>query len=357
MKKTPPYQQNTLPAQQNFIDWMKAVGMLVIVYGHIVGSPNMYTQPIYPKQLGVAFFVFATAWSLANDPRPRFRILYNRLFPVYFWGIGLALFLSVLFLFVKNTANLSNYLPFFFGINVAFNYFPANPTTWYIGSYLHLLLFWAFFLRGKVIKIQHVIIMLVCEIALRSLLLTSGKEMIAYMLLPNWGTVFLLGLMAAGKRDVCTTTPIYFLIPLWLVIFALWAFVTSSLNFDVSFPFRHITSSISFPVVVQSILITLVYSLHTLLFFTIARHLPRLSLVNFFSRNTLIIFIAHMPVIYGGSAFIYSLFESTIVKKIILIVMVYVGLAVISEIISKVINIKDIKEQLWHVAANKLSIS
>ena len=350
-------QHVTSPVRQNFIDWMKAVGMLVIVYGHIVGSPNHFTQPIYPKQLGVAFFVFVTAWSLANDPRPRFRVLYNRLFPLYFWGISLALFLSVLFLFVKNTANLSNYLPFFLGINVAFNYFPANPTTWYIGTYLHLLIFWLFFLRGKVVGIQHILIMLVCEISIRSILLATDKEMIAYMLLPNWGTIFLLGVMAANKRDVTNAFPLFYLMPLWLIIFALWAFVTSPFNFDVSFPFRAITSSVPFSTVVESVLVTLVYSLHTLLFFSIARRLPRLSLVQFFSRNTLIIFIAHMPVIYGGSSFVYSLFDEIIVKKTILIFFVYVGIAVVSEIIMKILNINALKERIWNGIVSKLQFN
>lgn len=349
----PQEQHDTPPEQQHFIDWMKAVGMFFIVYGHIVGSPNQFTPPIYPKQLGVAFFIFVTAWSLANDPRPRLRVLYNRLFPVYFFGIGCALFLSVLFLVVKNSANLSNYLPFFLGSNVFFNNFPANPTTWYIGTYLHLLLFWAFFLRGKNIGIRLLIILLFCEICIRSLIVASGKEYVAYMLLPNWGTVFLLGWLSAGKRDSAKTSPLCFLIPLWLVTFALSAYVTNFLGFDASFPFRKITADFPFSTVAQSVLISLVYSAHTLLFFAIARHLPPLPLVTFFSRNTLIIFIAHMPAIYGGSPFIYSLFESTFLKKTILILLVYVGLAVVSEVIGKLINVKDLKEQVWNSIGNR----
>jgi hypothetical protein len=346
-------QQQPPPAHQNFIDWMKATGMLFIVFGHVVGAPfNQLTQPIYPKQLGVAFFVFVVAWSLANDSRPRLRLLYNRLFPVYFFGIGFAVFLSCLFLFLKNDTNPSNYLPFFLGANVFFNHFPANPTTWYIGTYLHLLLFWFFFLYGKTIKKRHVFFMLLCEICLRSLLLASGKSFVAYMLLPNWGTIFLLGFLLAKKRDISTPAHRYPYIGLWLTVFALWAAATNSIDFDTSFPFRkllHPFDSFAFSSLAQSILVTLVYCIHTILFFAIARRLPRLPVISFFSRNTLIIFIAHMPVIYGTSSYIYSLFEPVWLKKTVLILLLYVGLAIVSEIISKMLDVKKFREKTWQI--------
>ena len=109
-------QTNKTPSRQSFIDWMKAVGMFLIVFGHVVGPPfNQFTQPIYPKQLGVAFFLFITAWSLANESRSGYRVLFNRIFPLYFLGICFALFLSVVLIFVKNDTNPSNYLPFYSG--------------------------------------------------------------------------------------------------------------------------------------------------------------------------------------------------------------------------------------------------
>lgn len=340
---------------------MKAGGMFLIVFGHVVGDPfNQFTQPIYPKQLGVAFFVFVAAWSLANDPRPRLQVLYNRLFPVYFFGIGFAVLLSCLFLFLKNDTNPSNYLPFFFGANVFFNYFPANPTTWYIGTYLHLLLFWFFFLHGKTIKTRHILYMLLCEICIRSIFLASGKIFVAYMLLPNWGTIFLLGFLFANKNDKSTSSSLYPLMGLWLTVFILWALLTNSIVFNTSFPFRNMLNpfnSLAFSSLAQSILVTFVYCMHTVLFFEIARRLPRLPLISFFSRNTLIIFIAHMPVIYGTSSFIYSLFEPVWLKKTILILLLYVGLATVSEMISKVLDVKKLREKTWYIITPKLGIT
>ena len=78
---------------QDFIDLMKAVGMFLIIYGHIVGDPfnlyNLLAQPVHTKQLGVAFFVFLTGWGLANNTKQPLRTIFNRIFPFYFYGPGI----------------------------------------------------------------------------------------------------------------------------------------------------------------------------------------------------------------------------------------------------------------------------
>ena len=349
-------QTNKPSSHQNFIDWMKAVGMFFIVFGHLVGPPfNQFTQPVYPKQLGVSFFVFITAWGLANETRPRLRVLFNRLFPVYLFGLGIALVLSVIFLFTKNSANLSNYLPFFLGVNALFNNFPANPTTWYIGTYLHLLLFWCFFLRGKTITRVHLLFALVCEILFRSLILASGRGFIAYMLLPNWITVFLLGMYLAKKQDANDNSKLFFLVPIWLGFFALSALIGNIIGFDTSFPFRNMAADFSFSAITRSIIISLIYCTHTLLFFAIARRLPPLRIVSFFARNTLIIFILHMPLIFGCSTYVYSFFQSTFYKKLTWILILYIGLAMLSEAFHKSLNITALREKFWVILDAKLS--
>ena len=40
--------------------------MTVIVYGHVSRAVAV-TAPIYPKQLGVAFFLFASGFTLARE--------------------------------------------------------------------------------------------------------------------------------------------------------------------------------------------------------------------------------------------------------------------------------------------------
>ena len=112
--------------RQSFVDWMKALGMLLIVAGHIVGDPyniyNSVSQPVYTKQLGVAFFIFITGWGLANETRDGLRVVFNRIFPVYLIGFVFAVLLSLIFFVIGHDINESNYLPFIGGINVILNY-------------------------------------------------------------------------------------------------------------------------------------------------------------------------------------------------------------------------------------------
>src|SRR5262245_9230597 len=96
----------------DFIDWMKALGMLLIVYGHIAGDSIVHlTPPIYPKQLGVAFFIFIIGWGLARESRHRLQVVYNRLFPVFVLGLSFAVVVSAVAFTMERGLNKSNYLP------------------------------------------------------------------------------------------------------------------------------------------------------------------------------------------------------------------------------------------------------
>ena len=79
-----------------FVDWMKALGMSVIVYGHVAHATTVpLTPPIYLKQFGVAFFLFATGFTLARERRSAGETVFNRLFQVYLFGLSLALLLTI----------------------------------------------------------------------------------------------------------------------------------------------------------------------------------------------------------------------------------------------------------------------
>ena len=126
-----------------FIDWMKALGMLLIVYGHSrAGTNYLQIPPFYEKQLGVVCFVFIAGFSLAREKRSAAEAVFCRLFPVYVWGLIVAIACSVFVGLRFGDVNESNYLPFIFGANILTNDFPANSTTWYIGTYIHVILFW-----------------------------------------------------------------------------------------------------------------------------------------------------------------------------------------------------------------------
>src|SRR4051812_30253172 len=111
-----------------FIDWMKCFGMTLIVLGHVAGAYiNHLTPPFYPKQLGVAFFLFVAAFSVARDRRPWSEVLFRRLFEVCLFGLAFALLMSAIVFARQADLNESNYLPFLLGANVLLDNFPANP--------------------------------------------------------------------------------------------------------------------------------------------------------------------------------------------------------------------------------------
>lgn len=331
---------------------MKALGMLLIVTGHLIGDPfnifNSVSQPIYTKQLGVAFFVFITGWSLANEKRQGFKVVYNRVFPVYFYGFLFALLLSSIFFMLGRDINESNYLPFILGANVLMNDFPANPTTWYIGTYLHLIILWFFFIRGKEITKHHILAAFVVENITRCILLAMNKNMIAYMLLPNWLTVFMLGMYLRNMRDAEWNPKVLFLLAGWAAILVLWSSPYNVLVFDKAFPFRNLEFEAAWRLPVQSLLISTLYVISTVIVFEFVRRLPKLRIISFFARNTLLIFIVHMPVIYAFSADIYALFDSIVIRKLVLLLLLYVGIAFISEQIQKAIDIKKVGNKIWN---------
>jgi len=332
---------------------MKALGMLLIVTGHVYGDPfhifNSVSQPIYTKQLGVAFFVFITGGSLANDTRGGFRVVFNRIFPVYFYGILFALLLSSIYFIVGHDINESNYLPFFAGINVFFNNFPANPTTWYIGTYLHLLLFWFFFLKGKEIAKKEIVIAFVFENIVRSTLLYCDQNMVAYMLLPNWLVVFLCGRYFYKKCDSKWSPKTSLLVIGWVLLLVFWSSSFNTLSFGKSFPFRELFFDTIWELPLRSLFISTVYLMSTLMVFEIARCLPLFRVVSFFARNTLIIFIVHMPIIYSISHYVYGLSDIIWLRKMVLILILYIGIAIASELIQKFVNLKFLRDESWCV--------
>jgi hypothetical protein len=337
------------PGHQQFIDWMKAAGMFIIVFGHVVGEPfNQFTVPVYPKQLGVAFFIFIMGWSLANERRPALKATFYRLFPVYLWGVSAAVILSGIMLVVKNDLNLSNYMPFVLGVNVFFDFFPANPTTWYIGTYIQIVLLWLVVFRRVRVGVPVLAFSLAVEVACRAVLMCIDKFYIAYMVVPNWITLFLLGMYLRHKQDVRRAGKIAPLFGIWAFVVILWALGWRNMNFDNAIPLR-LFSQFSFPVnrIMISFCVSFVYLFNTYIFFEIFRRVRSGAMVAFFSRNTLIIFIWHMPLLYNLHPWLYSVLPYTWLKKSVIIAIMYIGLGAVSELITSIVKPRVLRDKIW----------
>ncbi|NDV91345.1 acyltransferase family protein [Alteromonas sp. 345S023] len=343
----------SMEGRLNFIDWMKAVGMFLIVAGHVIGDPysafNQIAQPAYTKQLGVAFFVFITGWGLANSKNVSLYTLYSRLYLLFAYGLIFALLFMIVGFAFGPSLQLSNFLPLMFGANVFFDNFPANPTTWYIGTYLHLLLVWFFWLRHNPVTYKTLILGFIIENAVRTALLFSGNIYIAYMLFPSWISIFLLGHYLSQKKDNLSLQRALAVFLVWLVVAIGWSELMQHIVVGREIPFRHLLGREVWTLPLQSLFISFIYIVSTLLFFHFARSLPASKLVQFFSRNTVVLFIIHVPIIFAFYPTFYAWIDGVeqIYKQIALILIIYIGCAFVSEFLNQRLNLERWKMPLW----------
>ena len=311
----------------HFVDWMKAVGMFIIVYGHSSASRtvNFTTWPLQTKQLGVALFMFVIGWSLANETRRRDQVGFNRLFPILFWGAIGALLQTAIMLPLSGDPYLGNYKVFMLGINVFDTGFPRNPTTWFIGTYIHIVLLWMLFGHRLRVTKATLSAVIVFEVLFRAVFMADGLKpypMFAYMFITNWLSCLLLGMYCCQQSDRHDdrTRALPLFGGVWLLLIAFGAAVyavlhpslgdtpINTINYWFQNPqhsrprgsiWFHLADHHTFDfTLARSAMITFMYLAHTWLLFQIFRRLPGLKAVRFYAEQSIFIFIAHMPLIF-----------------------------------------------------------
>ena len=331
------------------IDWLKSIGMMLILLGHLAGGyTNDLSPPIYPKQLGVAFFVFAMGYSLAGETRSRREVLFNRLFEMILWGVGIAIVVSLVTFASSGRLALSNYMPFAFGANVVVNHFPANPTTWYIGTYIHLLCIWCIVRPLKVTRSVFLLV-LVLEVVSRALLIRNAGLFVAYMLFPNWLGVLCAGIWAGQQRWSPRLPPVRFVAVAagGIVLAASWYGAVWPLIGARTFPFM--TPQPGGEVVrafATSCAVTFLYLGWTLLCSWLFWQVATPGWVRFIARNTLFIFIAHMPVFYAVDPLFVAQGMSYAYRSVIELLLCLVGLAAVSELLHHAVPIRRWRDSL-----------
>ncbi len=332
-----------------FIDWMKCVGMLLIVYGHVAAAgPFNSIPPIYTKQLGVAFFVFVTGFTLARETRGRWFVVFNRLFEVYLYGFVIALVVSIVGYATFGAISKSNYLPFFLGANVLFNFLPANPTTWYIGTYAHILLMWGLVVHRHRVRPWMLAVAMPAEIVIRAALLDGSRDMIAYMLIPNWATVFLLGLLA-GQSERKVRGSLAGRVSALVALAVGWGFVTRAIDMQGAFPFMQLSGDrTAAKALLVSACVSLVYVSFTGLGYEVARRIEDSPAVRFLARNTLFVFIAHMPVYYLLIWLWQGWAVDGWVKAALRLIVCFPVLALVSELFGRVVRPRALRADVWN---------
>ncbi len=81
-----------------------------------------------------------------------------------------------------------------------------------------------------------------------------------------------------------------------------WPSLVRTAEVTAGFPFMRVHfGGIGTTILMTSVLVELIYCLSTWVVHRVSLHLPDWAIVRFFARNTLFIFVAHMPLIYALS--------------------------------------------------------
>lgn len=340
------------------IDWLKAIGITLIVFGHLAhGAIAGLVPPIYPKQFGVAMFLYASAYGLARERRSSWRAVANRLFEMFLFGVVIAVLLSGIGYALEGDIRESNYLPFVGGVNVVLDYFPANPTTWFIGMYLQILLIWAMVLRQVRVSVTLIALVAVGEIALRTLLMERAGNFVAYMNVSNWLTVFLLGSYHGqrGRTPGSDTAWWRAGLPLAALVIAWSALIGPVIAVD-SFPFMRLATPGFGGALAASIGVTFLYASVTLLTVATVGSLQTPAGVRYVARNTVIVFIGHMPLYYALHPLLKQLTTSYWLIVAIEMVPCYFGLLWVSERVRSVVDPVRLRDRLFNTGPTFSSV-
>jgi hypothetical protein len=329
-----------------FVDWMKAIGLILIVYGHIAHASVVWiAPPIYLKQFGVTFFIFATGFTLVRETRPAWQVVYQRLFEVCLWGLLCALMITAIGASTGGGLQMSNYLPFAAGANVLVNAFPANPTTWYIGTYIHLLLLWALVLRRIKVSPKVLVGALAAEILIRGLLLTVAGPYVAYMALSNWITVLLLGMLCGRRHEQRESPRLRFTIGLAACV-GIWAAVMHRVAPLPTFPLMSFPLSADANAFVVSISVSAVYLTVTWLAYESLNGVAANGLMRLVARNSVIVFVAHMPLYYATAPWVDGALPSYWARVAVRLVLCLIALTLVSEGVHRIVAVRQLRDRI-----------
>jgi fucose 4-O-acetylase-like acetyltransferase len=335
-----------------FVDWMKCFGISIIVYGHVAGSTiNAYTSPIEAKQLGVACFLFVVGYTLAQERRRAVEVVVRRLFTLYVVGLAAALVLTVLSLVTANGAKLGNFLPFALGANVLMlqDGFPANPTTWYIATYIHVILLYVLLRNRFSLRLWMLPVALVAEIVLRIVFVRAIGPFFAYMALTNWLGALLWGALQGQRAETGASRPHWSGgIAVLAGLTALSLAVSGPMLAHPGFPFDTLVPGAPLAAaLVASIATSAAYLGCPDALFRLTQTVPAPAIVRCFARNTLVIFIGHMPLFYFLEAHL-GISDFWISRGIELLICLP-GLALLSEAIMRVLQPETLRTRFMAV--------
>jgi hypothetical protein len=207
------------------------------------------------------------------------------------------------------------------------------------------------------------------EILVRASWMSVNRDFNAYMILTSWMTVFWMG-TALGRRFVSDPTlplspPLSPALRRCLAVVGCvammggWLWLVERLGIDKSNPFGRIAiGGTATTAITTSAAVTLLYVVYTILIIGILFGLPAGRFVRFLSQNTLLVFLAHMPVRDWVTPLYYPLLPDGRMpggwwRQVANFFVLFVGIALVSEALRRGLRIARLRE--W--AASKLFVS
>jgi hypothetical protein len=118
--------------------------------------------------------------------------------------------------------------------------------------------------------------------------------------------------------------------------------------FEIAFPFMSLSRpGATTGVVLTSIAVSTIYLVVAWMAFHALAPFPAPSPVRFVARNTLIIFLAHMPVLFALEPMLVRWDVSLGVRSLVLVIVCVPGLGLLSELLRRALRTRKLRDQVY----------
>ena len=166
----------------------------------------------------------------------------------------------------------------------------------------------------------------------------------AHMALTNWATLLVLGMWCGQQSESGAVKNAGLLMVAGecvalIALLGLWPTLLGKIALSADFPFAQIrTAPASIRWLTTSAAVSFLYLTYTWLVFRLAQRLPLPRLIGFLARNTLIVFIVHMPLIFWLTPRFYPLVPQGGLRVLLNLGIFFLLPACLSEVLRRVVR-------------------